>query len=391
MTSRQRILPLDHLRVLEMGTTGPACIAAGILGDLGADVVRIDVPAPPRPQMQRPVRSFDDIDAAFQAQNRNKRSIALNLKHEEGRKIFQKLAVTADVLIEANRPGVMERLGVGYAAVLQLNPRIVYCSVTTWGQGGPYRTLPAHEVNVQAVGGMLYLANVGLTLVGSKRQDEPQVLGQMLPDSRMITHALAGILAAIIAREKTGRGQHVDVACLDGAVPLFTGEADTSVAEDPVRAIYKTSDGRYIAIGIIETWTWINLCHALGRDDLIEMRRDPTNREFLRNELASVFLTRTRDAWFDHLRAADVQVSPVNSPEEAREDPQVLARELIVDAAGPAGIPMKQPGVSIKLSDTPAAIRSAAPYVGQHTDEILSACGYGAGDITRLRERLTVA
>jgi len=366
-----------------------------ILGDLGADVLKIEQPAaiarggigtPRAPSAEAQRR------AAHNAHDRNKKSITLNLRAEEARQIFYRLAQDADVVLEGFRPGVVERLGVDYETIKGINPRIVYCSLSGYGQDGPYQGLVGHDINYISIGGAL-----GITGEAGRRPAIPMnIIGDFAAGGM---HAAIGILTALMARERTGRGQYVDISMTDGTVSLLaavaSGYFSTGVVPKPGETllnggvpfynVYETKDGKYISVGCLEPHFYENLCRALGREDFIAHQNNPEKREEVFAYFRETFLTKTRDEWFELLKQTDICVGPVYTIDEVFNDPQVLHRKMVVEVDHPSLGKVKQVGISVKLSETPGEIRSTAPLLGQHTEEVLQDLGYTKERIEELR------
>jgi len=360
------------------------------LGDFGAEVIRVDPPAVTLPA--------GDIDlerlAAFQTVHRNKKSIIINLKSEDGQAVLRKLVERADVLLEGFRPGVMARLGAGYDDLKEINPRLVYCSLSGFGQDGPYALTPAHDMNYISIGGVL-------SLIG-QRNGPPYLPSNLVADfGGAAMHGLAGILIALLARERTGRGQFVDVAYLDSVISLLSQEAPNYfltgqvprrgetrlTGGHPWTNVYRCKDGEYITVACIEPHFWDNLCQALGREDLIQYQRQPYPIEELdkvAEQLAEIFLTKTRDEWFEFFKEKEVCFGPVYYLNETFQDPQVLHRKMMVELDHPRVGKVKQIGLPIKLSDTPGEIKSLGTPNGYGTEEILRELGYSGEDIEAL-------
>ena len=393
--------PLQGIRVLDLSRLGPGPYCTMILADLGADVLRIEEPPP---ATGRRSSSFDprvekEQLANVLAHGRNKRSMVLNLKTEAGREVFFKLAQDADVVVDEYRPGVLKRLGVDYDTVNKLNPRIIYCSITGYGQDGPYRNLVGHDIN--------YISTAGALGMIGHHDGRPAIPMNLLADfAGGSQNAVIGILAALTARYSTGRGQQVDVAMTDGVISLMAGfvshyfvngevvrpEQSMLNGGVPYYACYKTKDGKYVSIGCIEPWFWEALCRALDREDLMPYQSaDGDRKEWLFSELRQVFQTRTRDEWFDLLSQSDICVGKVYSLDELESDPQLRHRNMLVEIDQPHVGRVKQVGISLKLSDTPGEIRSPAARRGQHTDEMLRGLGYNPKQIEELRLAQVVA
>jgi crotonobetainyl-CoA:carnitine CoA-transferase CaiB-like acyl-CoA transferase len=340
--------------------------------------------------------------AAFSYVNRNKRSLGLNLKAPEGQAILHQLTTGADVVVEGFRPGVMQRLNADYATLSRLNPRLVYCSLSGFGQDGPYRDRPAHDLNYLAISGVL-------NLIGAVDRPPAIPLNLIADYGGAAMHGVVGILLALFARHRTGRGQHVDVAYLDAtlsllaATPLlahaFADGAMPQRGHGPYTGLYafyttyETHDGRRLSIGCSEPWLWENLCKALGRPDLAHyyrrlehLTRAPTPEEAsVRDQLQTIFLQRTRDDWLAYLADKNVCIGPVNTATEVFADPQVQHRQMLLTYRTADGEMVHQAGIALKLSDTPGSVRQLGPHLGQHTDEVLSTLGYSQDDRERLR------
>ncbi|MBX6377586.1 MAG: CoA transferase [Clostridia bacterium] len=398
-------LPLDGIRVVDLTRYGPGLYCTAMLGDMGADVIRVEAPDFVRAFAAAQDGAVDGDRGSFAAYmgerwhpayslNRNKRSLLVDLKTEGGRQVVRDLAARADVLVEGFRPGVAERLGVDYASLSQVNPRLVYCSITGYGQDGPYAAQPGHDLNYVAVGGLL-----GIT---GTRDGRPVIPGGQVADfAGGSMHALAGILLALLARQRTGRGQHVDISMTDAVVALLSNQIGHWLMAGgpppgpgtmllngawPVYDVYETADGRHLAVGGTEPYFWANLCRALGREDLVPLYdRRGTAADELRAELQGIFRTRTRDEWMAFLADRNVCVSPVNRFDDLLRDPQLAARRMFVTVEAPDGRTYTQVGFPIKLSDTPAAIRRLAPAPGQDGRQVLKeVLGYDDARIAAL-------
>src|ERR671922_606017 len=310
---------MDGIKILELARVPPAEMPAMMLADMGADVLKIESPDPERPAgeewVRRTIHAFT---------NRNKRSITLNMKAAEGQAIFRKLAATADVIVEGFRPGVMKRLGADYETIRELNPRIVYCSLSGFGQDGPYRDYPAHDMNSLSLAGVL-------NLIGDAGSKKPVIPLNLVADyAGASLHGALGIVLALYARERTGRGQHVDVSYLDTTLSLLAATPNMRFffsdgvaprrgegflgGSYPYYAIYETRDGKLLTIGCTEPWLWENFCTAIGRPDFVRFARKPdqfvrpanAEEEAARREVEAIIKTRTRDEWYETLVKADV-------------------------------------------------------------------------------------
>jgi len=364
-----------------------------ILGDLGAEIVRIG--APPAAGARQPARGGGQRAVAHQATNRNKKSILLNLQSEEGRHIFHQLVKKSDAIVDGFRPGVAERLGIDYQAVSKTNPRIIYCSITSYGQDGPYRDVIAHDINAIGMAG-------ALDLIGQK--DGPPVIPlNLLADyGGGGKDAVVGILSALIAREKTGRGQYIDISLTDSTISLLTqvvvdpyfmtgaaprrGEHGLS-GSSPHYNIYQTKDGKYITIGCLEPHLWANLCREIGKEEFIAYQSDRSKWDEVSSYLKQLFLTKTRDEWFDLFSPKSIFIGKVYSVDEVFNDPQVLHRQMVIEVEHPTEGRIKQVGIAVKLSDTPGKVRHLASMVGEDTEEILVSLGYSQPRINELRQQ----
>jgi crotonobetainyl-CoA:carnitine CoA-transferase CaiB-like acyl-CoA transferase len=381
-------LALEGIRILDMAWLGPGPFCANMLGDLGADVIKIYEAHPER--RGGPVMFL--FDPTMQPGFRNCRTMGLNLKAEEGRSIFCDLAKNADVIMEGFRPGVVKRLGVDYDTIKKINPRIVYASLTGFGQNGPYHNLVGHDINYIGIGGLL-----GLT---GPAGGAPVIPGTVIADFAAGGMSSAiGILAALMARERTGMGQFVDMSMTDavvestsmqispyllnGMVPkkgetMFTGHY-------PWYNVYETRDGKYISIGALEPWFFANLCELLGCEQLIEHQfAEGEKREEIFKYFRETFLSKTRDEWVAILQQKDTCVAPVYDINELESDPQLIARRMIIEVDHPTMGRVKQVGSMHKLSDSPVEVRNWSIRFGQHTEEIILELGYDKTHIDEL-------
>jgi crotonobetainyl-CoA:carnitine CoA-transferase CaiB-like acyl-CoA transferase len=400
------MLALEDIRILDLTHLVPGAMCTMILADLGADVIKVGtaggISSRGSGVMGKLTSDEEKRVAAFDALNRNKRSIGLDLKSAKGQEIFHQLATTADVVVEGFRPGVVKRLGVDYEKIKAINPKIVYCSLSGYGQDGPYRDFSGHDINYISVAG-------ALDIIGSSDRPPSVPLNLLADFAGASLHGVIGILTALLARDKTGKGQYVDVAYTDGAMSLmawlissyFAGGCTFKRGETwlhgayPYYSIYETKDGKYISIGCVEPWFWENLCRALGKEEYITYCISPEHFfhkpegdkwEEISSSIKKIFLTRTRDEWFEFLTGKDVPVGKVYGFDEVFTDPQVLHRKMVLEIDHPVLGKVKQPGIAVKLSDTPGKVRSLAPISGEHTDSILSDLGYKKSQISKLRQ-----
>lgn len=388
------MMPLEGVRVLDLSRLAPGPFCTMLLADLGADVLVIEPPADSRAGQAPAGRMADPYNAL----GRNKRSIILNLREEEARAVCYKLAESADVVVEGFRPGVVDRLGVDYETLHKKNERIVYCSLSGYGQTGPYAGLVGHDINYISVGGALGMIGWPDT--------PPAIPMNVIADfAGGGLHAAYAILAALLARERTGRGQYVDIAMSDGVLYLLamsissyysTGSAPQPGATilnggAPLYNVYECADGGWISVGSLEPHFYANLCRVMGREDFIGAQFDSSRRAEVFEHFRKEFKTKTRDEWFEIMKQTDICAAPVYRLDEALADPHNLARDMVVEVDHPEAGKVKQVGIGPKFSETPGAVRSPAPAPGTHTDEVLASIGYDAERIAALRERGVVA
>ena len=383
---------LAGIRVLDLSRMLPGPFASMMLGDLGAEVIKVEEPTVGDPTRQsRP--ALGKQSAAFLQVNRNKKSIALDLKQREARDIFLQLAATADVILEQFRPGVVDRLGIGYEAVKPVNPRLIYCALTGFGQSGPHRDRSGHDMNYLALAGVL-----GLT---TDESGKPVIPGVQVADLAGGMVAAFAILAALMARERTGRGQYVDVSMFDVMLSMLAVPAAHHFAGHtvdvggkyaltgayPFYNVYATSDGKYMTLGALEPKFWANFCRAVGREELIARQFDDgERRNQLFAEVSAIFKTRTQGEWVELMRDADCCCEPVLSMTEAFAHAQTTVREMVTHITTSGGEQIAQLGPPYKLSDTPPQMHAVAPALGEHSDELLEALGVGAQERGRLRK-----
>jgi alpha-methylacyl-CoA racemase len=367
--------PLEGLRVLDLTRLLPGGFCTLLLADLGAEEQRENGTA----------------SAYFLALNRNKRSLKLDLKQRDGRDILLRLAEDYDVLVESFRPGVMERLGVGYDTLAKRNPRLIYCAISGYGQNSPLRDRSGHDTNYLALAGLL-----GLT--GRRGGPPIQSAGQIADLGGGGLTAAIGILVALRERERSGAGQVVDISMFDGALSWLSmviarffcekqvpQRGDLELAGGIVCYFpYKTKDGGWVSLGALEPKFWHNWCDGVGRSELKEKQFEHPSSE-TGKKVAAVFRRRTRDEWSAFAAEHDCCLEPVLDLEEALSHEQTIARHMLIELDQPGTGPVRQAGFPIRLSRTPARIESAAPALGEQTDEVLRSIGYDDARIAGLR------
>jgi alpha-methylacyl-CoA racemase len=388
-------LPLEGLKVLDLSRLLPGGFCSLLLADFGAEVLKVEDTgmgdyirwSPPYYEgAEESSRS-----ALFLALNRNKRSIRLNLKSDEGKKVLLELVREYDVVLESFRPGVLDRLGVGYERMREENPKLVYCAITGYGQDGPLRDRSGHDMN--------YLGLVGLLGLTGERDGPPvQPAGQIADIGGGALMAAFGILAAL----RSGEGQVVDVSMADGALSWLAMVAaryfaDAVVPERGKLELagglicyrpYPCADG-HVTLGALEPKFWQAWCRGVGRDDLIEKQFEAPGSA-AHAEVERIFMERTRDEWTEFASQHDCCLEPVLHLDEALDSELVRAREMVVEL-DQHGVPVKQLGIPVKLSETPGSVRSPGPALGEHTREILTGLGYAEEAIARLEEAGAVA
>lgn len=390
------MLPLANMKVLDISQimAGPYCTM--VLGDMGAEVIKVEKNGGDDSRQMGPY--INDESTCFAQINRNKKSISINLKEDEGREIFYRLAKEADVIVENYRPGVAKSLKVDYETIQALNPGIIYCSISGYGQTGPSSHKGGFDLVAQGMSGLM-------SMTGEPGR-RPLKTGIAVYDIGAGITATYSILAAYIHKMTTGEGQQVDVAIAECGLPWFTWEAAAYFGEGtipeptgwrhrvsaPYQAL-KVQDG-YIMLGCANQRTWERLCHeVIQRPDLLEEPRFATNHlrgqnvEELEALLEEIFVTRTKQEWLEACDKAGVPAGPINNFAEALQDPHYLAREMVQEMEHPTIGKMKTIGFPGKLSRTPPTIRRPAPLFAQHTDEVLAQLGIDGAQCDALRER----
>lgn len=383
---------LASLKILDFTTLLPGPYATLLLADLGADVLRVE--APDRPDLARLTPPFDGDTSAWHAVlNRNKRSLALNLKAPGASDVVKRLVQTYDIVIEQFRPGVMDRLGVGYEALRAANPGLIYVALTGYGQTGPYRDRAGHDIN--------YLALSGIASHLGRQAGGPVPLGVQVADvGAGSLLAVMGVLAAEIHRRATGQGQFVDVSMFDGAVAWnalgvahFLASGDNPAPEaqwlngGSFYDYYETADGRYLSVGSLEPKFWAGFCRAIARPDLIDpgLSLDPDSQRQVKAAIRAAIRARTLAEWTAIFAAEDVCVEPVLTTEEMIQHPQAQARGLIVDVPRGDGTVRHQAAAPVRFSAEPPVYHHTGASLGAHTDEALREAGYTGEQIGRFR------
>ena len=388
--------PLEGMRVLDVTQmmAGPFCTM--LLADMGAEVVKVEKPDGGDDIRRAGPPFINGESAAFLAINRNKRSIVLDLKTDEGASVVRRMARGADVLVQNMRPGAMVRLGLGYEDLHALNPALIYCTITGFGATGPYRDRPGFDLVAQGMSGLMSITGVP--------GGPPTRNGVPLADLNAGIYAAFGVLSAYVNRLKTGEGQHVDTSLLVGGIAFTIWESAIFFASGrapgpqgsghPLTAPYQAfaAEDGHVMVGAANQANWERLCRAIDRRDLLEDRRFATNAARMENldplvaTLQQTFGTESTDHWLRVLGDAGVPCGPINDLAEVYADPQVKARDMVVELDHPTAGSTRVIGIPVKLSATPGSIRRPAPMLGEHTDEVLAEHGYTAAEIEGYRE-----
>ncbi len=369
---------LKGLTVLDLSRLLPGPFCSMILADHGARVIAIE---------DRRYAAEAGINSSVM---RNKAHITLNLKSEQGREIFLKMAQTADIVLEGFRPGVTRRLGVDYESVKKVNPKIIYCSISGYGQTGPYQNTAGHDVNYLSVAGVL-------DVIGPK-DGAPSIPGIQIADmAGGGMYGVIGILMALHSRHETGKGQYIDISMTDGALSLMslvlslgqlTGGAvkrSDSILSHRYACYntYETADHRYLSIGAVENRFWKNLCVYFDRPEYIPLQYDDAHREAIIEFFRKKFMEKTLGQWYDAFSDLDICWGPVQTLAEALDDPLFRHREMVVALTGSNGKTNRFLGTPVKMSRTPGAVTTLPPEYGENTISVLKAYGYSDADIER--------
>ena len=382
---------LNGVKVLDLSTLLPGPYASMMLADLGADVLRVE--SPDRVDLVRELEpKIGDSSAAHQYLNRSKRAIALDLKQPQAIEIVHQLVQEYDIVLEQFRPGVMDRLGIGYEALKAINPKVIYCAITGYGQTGPYKDRAGHDLN--------YLALAGISSYSRRAEEAPVPLGIQVADvAGGSLHSVIGILASLHHREKTGEGQMIDISMTDAAFALngmsgaggLAGQQPPEAEADLLNGgsfydYYETQDGRYFSVGSLEPKFFTGLCELTGHPELKTLRCQQT----LKERLKAIFREKTFVQWQAIFAAADLCVEPVLSFDEACEHPQLIARDMVVEVPHPVTGTQQQIGCPIKFSAYQPDYKASGGKIGSHGQQVLEDLGLNQQDIDALVQNNTI-
>ncbi len=381
--------PLRGIRILDLTQLYPGPLATMMLADMGAEVVRLEHPS--RPDNVHHLPPFIGKEsAAYLTLNRSKRSLALDTAKEEGRKVFFDLVRTADVVVEQFRPGVLDKIGIGYDQAVPFNPRIIYVSITGFGQDGPYRQKAGHDINYISLAGLLSQVKKGEEMVLPGFQTADVVGGGYM--------SVIACMAALWHREKTGKGQRVDVSMTDSVMPMITlqlaqywgSQGDTEIMNPfdgsfPFYGVYECADGKPVSLGALEQKFWSGFCQMADKPEWLSLQFSMgEERRKVREEVAGLFKTKQRNEWLKLAEVHDICLSSIHELGDLEMDPQLQAREMIIETEHEKGLKLKGIGIPIKFSDSKPDKPQPAPIVGQDSIEILKELGYSQERIEEL-------
>jgi len=381
--------PLRGIRILDLTQLYPGPLATMMLADMGAEVVRLEHPS--RPDNIHHLPPFIGKEsAAYLTLNRSKRSLALDTAKEEGRKVFFDLVRTADVVVEQFRPGVLDKIGIGYDQAVPFNPRIIYVSITGFGRDGPYRQKAGHDINYISLAGLLSQVKKGEEMVLPGFQTADVVGGGYM--------SVIACMAALWHREKTGKGQRVDVSMTDSVMPMITlqlahywgSQGDTEIMNPfdgsfPFYGVYECADGKHVSLGALEQKFWSGFCQMADKPEWLSLQFSMgEERRKVREEVAGLFKTKQRNEWLKLAEVHDICLSSIHELGDLEMDPQLQAREMIIETEHEKGLKLKGIGIPIKFSDSKPDKPQPAPIVGQDSIEILKELGYSQKRIEEL-------
>lgn len=390
------VLPLTGIRVLDLSMYLPGPLCSQILADFGAEVIKIEETGGEWGRYLAPM--LLEESARFYSVNRNKKSVGINLKSEEGKRVLMELVKSTDVFIEQLRPGVLEKMGLGYDVLKGVNPGLIHCAITGYGFTGPYRLVAGHDIN--------YLNLTGITGLNGPKETAALCAGQLADIAGGSLYAVIGILMALLARAKTSQGQFVDIAMADGALSLlcYTIGEWAGLGKLPARGenllsggyacynVYETADERFVGLGAIESKFWEGFCQRVGKPEYIPWHYVPERQEEMLEHIRALIKEKTQAEWIKTFSDLDICFTPVLNLDEVAENPQIKARDMMVklDNFKNSGRDMYLTGIPIKLSETPGVLKAVFPDIGQHTEEILTTAGFSQEEIAILREQKAI-
>lgn len=400
------MLPLEGKVILDLTRMLPGPYCSMILADLGAEVIRVEDPkypyANPPPFFQKGRYRESAFNSILM---RNKKSITLNLKKEKAREVFYELVKKADVVLDTFRPKVTNKLKIDYDTLSSINPSIICCSLTGYGQNGPYEQIAGHDLNYIGICGILNLNRDRLILDQEDQERAPIVPGIQAADIGGGLVSAIGILGAIIERDNNPKkkGQYIDISMTDSVFSFMPMAAAYHFSKDlndgtktqnpihgnfPFYSVYKTKDNKFVSVGVIEVKFWRELCNGLAREDLkLKQTAQGEEKEWVFQELQKEFLKKTQKEWMEIFKDLDACVMPIKSFAEACEDPQIKVRKMVIEMEHPKFGKIQNVGSPIKYSRTPLMIRNFAPKVGQNTKEILKSLNYNDEDISNFKRK----
>ena len=368
--------PLQGVRVLDLSRLLPGPFCTRMFADMGADVIKIEEPVK-GDYAREFVPRRGDFACWFMEVNRNKRSVALDLKQETDKNVFLEMVRQVDVVVESFRPGVLKKLGIDFATVSQINPKIVYCSISGYGTKGPLVQQADHDIGYQSLAGLVSLSG--------KRYGRPAIPGVLIADMQASAMAGMSILAALHHAEKTGEGQEISISLFDTCLALVPGVSATYFGNgfvnvrgnnwlsggNPNYNIYQTEDGRYVSVGCLEEKFWANLCNLLERPDLIPLIQDESEFIYIKHELSAIFAERPLKEWMELAKGSDACLAPVLNYDEALATEQAQADEMLLEIEDAELGNYKTMGFVPKFSKSPCAFDRRAPRLGENTEEVL--------------------
>lgn len=383
---------LEGIRVLDLSRALPGPFCTQLLSDYGAEVIKVEDRTGDTARNTEPRISGTGV--RFYSVNRNKKSLTLDLRKPDGKEIFKKLAAQSDVVVDAFRPGTMEKLGLGYEVLSLINPGIVYCGLNAFGSSGPWRNTPAHDINISSLAGIT-------SLTGD--EEAPAISAVQTAAVGGALFAAIAILMALYSRNNTGKGQYCDVSMLDSSVSLlaYTLADWSGTGRLPERGkgaltggyayfnVYQTSDHKYISLGLAEEKYWAKFCRLIGKPEYIEMHKRPEMQDEMVSGIRTIVKQKTRDEWNQIFGGEAICYAPVLSLDEVGRHPQVKQRQMVVriDNVKDSGKEMYVPGLPIKFYENPGKLSIVFPELGQHNRDILEGLGYTQNEIDLLNKK----